>query len=133
MAQVNKSGYLSFNTVDYSAYVRGISEDQVSIDAPDATVWGADAKVSEPGLPSQGLSVQMVFDPTADGTLDAAARAGTKGTIAWRYDEAAKGPTNPEFGATAFVQSYRRGATVGDLQTAEVVFGFTTKVTRTTS
>src|SRR3990172_5760721 len=113
MAQVQKTGYLSFNGGDYSAYGVAITEDGGAVEAEEATVWGGAARVFEPGLPSSRLAVRMRFDPTPDATLDAALKAGTKGALAWRYSSAAISSTNPEYQCTAFLTAYDRGSELG--------------------
>lgn len=130
MAQVQKTGYLSFNSVDYSAYGVAITEDGAAIDQEAAEVWGSGAHIFEPGLPTNRLSVRMRFDPTADATLHAAAQAGTKGALAWRYTSAVISATNPEFQCTAFIAAYDRGSEMGRMQDVTVTFAFTTVVVR---
>jgi hypothetical protein len=130
MAQVQKTGYFSFNSVDYSAYGVAITEDGGQVEAEEATVWGGAARVFEPGLPTSRMSVRMRFDPTPDATLDAALRAATKGALAWRYSSAAISATNPEFQCTAFITAYDRGSELGRVQDVTVSFAFTTVVTR---
>ena len=130
MAQVQTTGYLSFNSVDYSSYGVAITADGAAIDQEEATVWGSGAHVFEPGLPTNQLSVRMRFDPTADATLHAAAQAGTKGALAWRYDSGAVSASNPEFQCTAFIVTYDRGSEVARIQDVTVTFAFTTSVTR---
>jgi len=130
MAQVQKTGYLSFNGVDYSAYGVAITEDGAAVDQEEATVWGSAAHVHKAGLPTNRLAVRLRFDPTPDATLHAAAQAGTEGALAWRYSSAATSSTNPEFQCTAFLAVYDRGSEVGRMQDVTLTFAFTTAVTR---
>jgi len=131
-ATVNKTGYLSFNGTDYSAYCLGISGDEGAVTKADATVWGGGAKVFAPGLAENRLVARVLYDPAnTDATLHAAAQAGTTGALAWRYDSGAIAATNPEYQCTAFIASYRRNAgEIDGLQYSEIEFAFTTSVTR---
>lgn len=135
MPAVSKTGYLSFNGSDLSAYVMAASEDTTTVTAQNATVWGSGAIVKAPGLPENRVAFRLLHDPAnVDAVLHAAAQAGTTGALAWRYDSGAIAAGNPEFQVTAFVGSYRRNAgEIDGLQTCEVVFEFTTSVTRDTT
>lgn len=130
MADVGKTGYLSFNSVDLSAYVVSL-DDPTEVSKQPATAFGSGAVLSEPGLPDGSLTVRLIqaWD-TVDATLHAAQQAGTKAALAWRYNSGAIATTNPEFQVTAFVQSYRRSVQVGETLMCDVTFGFTSAVTR---
>jgi hypothetical protein len=129
---VLRDGYLTLNGVDLSDWVKSITIKD-DVEAQDVTTMGATAKVEAPGLFAPGLSVTFKQDranSAVDQTL--AALRGTTTAVVIRAASAAKGATNPEWGATVFIKSYSPiSGNVGEYEDAQVEFGMASAWGRT--
>lgn len=100
---VIKDPYFMFDDVDYSAQIKELSL-PFSLDEIESTCSGDGCHVYVPGLEKFSMEAKGFRNNALD-----AAMWGAKGlvkTAKFRKSTAAKGPTNPEYSASVFVNSY---------------------------
>lgn len=103
-----------------------------SIDEIEATASGDGAHVFVPGLEKASASVKLFRTIAIDNKMWAT--KGTSVTIALRKANAARSATNPEYGATAFFNSYPLLAgKVGDPDKVEIALSMGSQLSRTTT
>lgn len=113
---------------DISAYVRSVSPKR-SADTADVTCFGAAVKSYIAGLTDMTISVEGVFDPTADAILHAALGA----IKTWEFGPQGSGGGSIKYTAEGFVTSYTCGdASVDGAVTWSAEIQVTGTLTRTT-
>jgi hypothetical protein len=121
MGQAIKGGHLTLNSVDYSQYVESVTPNrdlEILESRPFNTGSGsATAVAKDPGLFNNGFSVKFNDKANVPMLIALEALIGTKVTFAYRYDDAAKGPTNPQWSGSCIVTApnaaIEQGALIG--------------------
>lgn len=132
MATVHgKNGYLNWGATNISGYANEVGL-ELGRSLHDVTVYGATAEAFAAGLASgQKLNAKIVWDgATLDAALGVDHLAGTSRTLTWAANSSTASAANPTYAGTAFIESYKLGAPVNNMVTAEVVFQFSGAITR---
>jgi hypothetical protein len=114
---------------DLSSYLTSVSFPQ-SVDTAEVTALGATAKSYIVGLKDSTISIEGIYDPTADGYLNTI--AGLTAATAFEYypNGTPVGSTKPKFSGNCFLVSYEVSTPVDGAASFTAEFQVSGAVTR---